>query len=50
MAMSVYTSLISLGQSVKLNGVYRSYPIAPSVDLAGGLAVGDSLTNWSLGG
>ena len=24
--------------------------MAPSVDLAGGLAVGDSLTNWSLGG
>ena len=50
MAMSVYTSLISLGKSVKPNGVYRSYPMAPSVDLAGGLAVGDNLTNWSLGG
>ena len=24
--------------------------MAPSVDLVGGLAVGDSLTNWSLGG
>ena len=24
--------------------------MAPSVDLAVGLAVGDSLTNWSLGG
>ena len=35
---------------MKLNGVYKLYPMVPSVDLAGGLAVDDNLTNWSLGG